>query len=238
MKIMRHSEWSLFSSACFEEYENLPWLQIKILSSDWNRMKTRQQINEEEWGKMRKQTKKSRACPHLSGIQVSLHNAEKLVPDSPSAFSFKVEGPENEKNDVGATSSGKSQCFAHQQLTSTTRCRRQTHTHTHSHSPPSPQEIGPEAAAIVQSRNWLIVNHLWKSTTHTDLWEYTQTEKRRQTGICRWMHHSRCPERNTNSTATCVRTKYSLKRRDSHMLRDLHSQRTTNTALGREQWLY
>lgn len=84
---------------------------------------------------MRKQTKKSHACPHLSGIQVSSHNAEKLVPDSPSAFSFKVEGPENEKNYVGATSSGKSQCFAHQQLTSTTRCRRQTHTHTHSHSP-------------------------------------------------------------------------------------------------------
>lgn len=108
---------------------------------------------------MRKQIRKSHACPRLSGIQVRSHNAEKLVPDSPSAFSFKVEGPENEKNDVGATSSGKSQYFAHQQLTSTTRCRRQTHTHSLSF-PPFPQEIGPEAAAIVQSRNWLIVNHL------------------------------------------------------------------------------
>lgn len=84
---------------------------------------------------MRKQIRKSHACPCLSGIQVRSHNAEKLVPDSPSAFSFKVEGPENEKNDVGATSTGKSQCFAHQQLTSTTRCRRQTHTLSHSPLP-------------------------------------------------------------------------------------------------------
>lgn len=123
---------------------------------------------------MRKQIRKSHACPCLSGIQVRSHNAEKLVPDSPSAFSFKVEGPENEKNDVGATSTGKSQCFAHQQLTSTTRCRRQTHTLSHSPLPLKKQALRRQPLYNLEIG---LLSTIGERAQHTQTCEKTHRQK-------------------------------------------------------------
>lgn len=95
--------------------------------TDW--LKTRQQTDEQEWGKISK-NKEITCTPTL--VRHTDYHAQgtgDAARQSP-CFCFQSQKDEEEKKKrfAGAVSSDPSQCFANQRLTSTTTRRRWTHT--------------------------------------------------------------------------------------------------------------